>query len=189
MMICLAARQAGARVFLYIALMAGIGYAHAASVPTGFTDRPIVSGITSPSAMAVMPGGRVLITQQNGQVRIIKNDTLLTTPFYTVDTDFSEERGLLGVVADPGFATHQYVYLYYTAKTPTIHNRILRVTASGDVGVTGIERIILDLPTVPASTRWHMGGALRFGADGKLYVAVGDHEMPTTAQDLASPFG
>lgn len=90
----------------------------AATVPVGFADQRIASGLTSPSAMAVAPDGRVLVTQQNGQVRIIKNDVLLATPFYTVDTDSTFERGLLGVVTDPSFATNHWVYLYFTARTP-----------------------------------------------------------------------
>src|SRR5262245_61806576 len=86
--------------------------AGAASVPVGFVDQQVASGLTSPSAMTVMPDGRVLVTQQNGQVRIIRNDVLLPTPFFTVDADSSGERGLLGVTTDPAFATNHWVYLY-----------------------------------------------------------------------------
>ena len=63
------------------------------------------------------------------------------------------------------------------------HNRVLRVTEADDRVVAGSERVIFDLPDVPGATRWHMGGGLRFGVDGKLYVAVGNHE------DSPQPFG
>jgi hypothetical protein len=57
------------------------------------------------------------------------------------------------------------------------------VTASGDVADAGTRTTLLDLPNVPSGTRWHMGGALHFGPDGKLYVAVGDHETGYGADD------
>ena len=47
----------------------------------------------------------------------------------------SGERGLLGVTFDPNFATNNFVYVYYTATTPAIHNRVSRFTANGDVAV------------------------------------------------------
>lgn len=75
-------------------------------------------------------------------------------------------------------------------------NRVLRVTAAGDVAAPGSERTIRELPNVPAGVQWHMGGPLRFGLDGKLYVAVGGHEdlwrnppKASFSQDLSTPFG
>ena len=49
------------------------------------------------------------------------------------------ERGLLGVTFDPDFATNRYVYVYYTATSPAIHNRVSRFTAGGDVAAAGSE--------------------------------------------------
>ncbi len=169
--------------------------AHAARVPSGFSHRVVASGFTSPTAMAITPDGRVLVTQQNGLVRVIRNDVLLPMPFHRVDADATNERGLLGVAIDPAFVTNHFVYLYYTARTPVPHNQILRVTEHDDVAVPGSEQVILDLPPVPAATKWHMGGALRFGADRELYVAVGNHEdnaqpfESANSQNLSNPFG
>lgn len=173
------------------------GYADAASVPAGFVDRKIADGLTSPTAMTVLPDGRVLVVQQNGIIRIIKADSMLSTNFYTVqNVDAFAERGCLGITSDPDFAANGFVYLFCTLTDGTSsHNRILRVTAANDVAATGSERTILDLPEVPAGTQWHMGGALRFGADGKLYIAVGGHEdkrenvEESHSQNLANPFG
>ncbi len=179
------------------ALLLTVGVAHGASVPAGFNDRQIATGLTSPTSMAVMPDGRVLVVQQNGIVRIIKNDVMLTPPFYTaLNVDSSNERGCLGAVPDPAFATNRYVYLYCTTTVGSVaRNRVLRVTEANDVAVAGSERVIFELPDVPSATKWHMGGAMRFGTDGKLYVAVGNHEdspqpvATSNSQNLASAFG
>lgn len=171
---------------------------HGATVPAGFADQQVAKGFSSPTSMSVLPDGRVLVVEQNGSIRMVKGDTLLDASFHTVqNVDSFAERGCLGVTPDPDFSTNQYVYLYCTVKTgSSSRNRILRVTASGDVALPGSEQTILELPDVPTGVQWHMGGPLRFGLDGKLYVGVGGHEdtrhTPPEAsfsQDLTVPFG
>ena len=102
-------------------------------------------------------------------------------------SDSSGERGLLGVAFDPAFLTTPYVYVYYTAYTPTVHNRISRFTANGDVAVPGSEVVILELDRLYASN--HNGGALAFGPDGKLYAAVGENGVGPDAQLMTNLMG
>jgi glucose/arabinose dehydrogenase len=146
----------------------------ATKVPTGFTDSRIAQ-VNNPTAMAIAPDGRILVAQKGGKLRVIKNGKLLSKPFLTVTTDSQFVRGLLGVTFDPNFSTNRYVYIFYTATSPTLHNRVSRFTANGDVAVAGSEKVLLDLPAIPDPNQGgHYGGSLRFGADGKLYVGVGD---------------
>jgi glucose/arabinose dehydrogenase len=167
----------------------GVGPARgAASLPTGLTDSQIAN-VSNPTSMAVAPGGRLFVTQKAtnnvGKVRVIKNGQLLTKPFLTLTTDTSYARGLLGITLDPNFSTNHYVYVFYTATSPTVHNRVSRFTADGDVAVAGSQKVLLNLPTLGTSGG-HYGGALRFGADGKLYVGTGDDAKPREAQSLGS---
>jgi glucose/arabinose dehydrogenase len=137
--------------------------------------------------MAVAPDGRLFVTQKAnsnvGRLRVIKNGQLLSKPFLKVNTDTSYFRGLLGVTLDPNFSTNRYVYIFYTATSPTVHNRVSRFTANGDVAVAGSQKVILELPPLSTASG-HYGGSLRFGADGKLYVGVGDDTTPANAQSL-----
>jgi glucose/arabinose dehydrogenase len=174
-----------------------VGKAEAARVPSGFVDSQIAGGLSSPSAMTATPDGRLLVVQQGGEIRIIKGDALLSTPFYIAgNVDSFAERGCLGITTGPDFASNGFVYIYCTVTDGiNSHNRIFRVTAVNDVALPGSEQTILDLPDVPAGTKWHMGGALHFGADGKLYAAVGSQEdmrppgQTGNSQNLANPFG
>jgi glucose/arabinose dehydrogenase len=159
----------------------------AVTVPSGFSDETLVSGLASPTALAFTPDGRLFVTQQGGRLRVIKNGALLSTPFVTLSVNSSGERGLLGVAIDPNFASNGYVYLYYTSPTPTVHNRISRFTASGDVAVAGSELVLMDLETLGATN--HNGGALHFGPDGKLYIAVGENATRNNAQTLSNRLG
>jgi len=159
----------------------------ASTVPQGFTDS-LVAEVPNPTAMAIAPDGRLFVTQKGnnngiGRVRVIKKGHLLSKPFLYVTTDTSDFRGLLGVTLDSNFSTNHYVYIFYTATSPTVHNRVSRYTANGDVAVASSQKVILDLPAL-SNTGGHYGGSLRFGSDGKLYVGVGDDTTPADAQSL-----
>ncbi|MGH9720618.1 MAG: PQQ-dependent sugar dehydrogenase [Bryobacteraceae bacterium] len=158
-----------------------------ATLPTGFSETLVTGGISSPTAMAIAPDGRIFVCQQGGQLRVIKNGSLLAAPFVTVAVSSVGERGLLGVAFDPNFAVNQFVYIYYTATTPAIHNRVSRFTASGDVA-TGGEVVILELNDLSSATN-HNGGAIHFGPDGKLYIAVGENANGANAQTLGNLLG
>ena len=128
------------------------------------------------------------MAQQGGALRVIKNGTLLTTPFVSLTVNSTGERGLLGVAFDPLFTTTDpYVYVYYTATTPAIHNRVSRFRAQGDVAAPNSEEILLELENLGATN--HNGGAIHFGPDGKLYVAVGENASRNNSQMLANRLG
>src|SRR5687767_7965423 len=107
------------------------------AVPAGFADVPVAGGIAQPTAMTLSPDGRLFVAEQTGQLRVIKNGSLLATPFVQLNVDPAGERGLLGVALDPNFATNQFVYVYYTVPGSPAHNRISRFTAAGDVAAAG----------------------------------------------------
>jgi glucose/arabinose dehydrogenase len=78
--------------------------------------------------------------------------------------------------------------VYYTANTPTLHNRVSRLTANGDVAIPGSETAVLDLDPL-SNANFHNGGAIHFGADGKLYAGVGENAVTANSQDLSNPLG
>jgi glucose/arabinose dehydrogenase len=138
--------------------------------------------------MEIAPDGRVFVCLQGGQLRVIKDGALLATPFLTLTPDSSGERGLLGIAFDPSFQTNNFIYVYYTATTTPRHNRVSRFTANGDVAVAGSEVAILDLDNLSSATN-HNGGAIHFGPDGKLYVAVGENANGANSQTLTNRLG
>jgi glucose/arabinose dehydrogenase len=159
-----------------------------ASVPTGFSETLVASGIASPTAMAFAPDGRLFVCEQGGALRVIKNDALLSAPFVTLTVNSSGERGLLGIAFDPDFANNNFVYVYYTATIPAIHNRLSRFTANGDTAVPGSEVVILELNNLSSATN-HNGGAIHFGPDGTLFIAVGENANGSNSQTLTNLLG
>jgi glucose/arabinose dehydrogenase len=153
-----------------------------------FTTTLVTSGLNAPTAMAFAPDGRLFVAEQGGRLRVIKNGALLPTEFLSVTTTASGERGLLGIAFDPNFASNQFVYVYYTATSPTIHNRVSRFVANGDVAVPGSETVIFELNPLSGATN-HNGGAIHFGLDGKLYIGVGENANGANAQTLSNLLG
>src|SRR6266478_5541812 len=163
--------------------------ATAATLPPGFVEAQVGGNLSgSPTAMAFAPDGRLFVCQQGGQLRVIKNGSLLSTPFVSLTVDSSGERGLLGIAFDPNFATNHYLYVYYTVATSPIHNRVSRFTAAGDTAVPGSEAIILELDNLSSATN-HNGGAIHFGPDGKLYIGVGENANGANSQTLSNLLG
>ena len=164
-----------------------VGNASGATLPAGFTETAI-TGLSNPTAMEIAPDGRIFVCQQGGSLHVIKNGALLSTPFLTLSVDANGERGLLGIAFDPNFASNNFVYVYYTVSTTPRHNRVSRFTANGDVAVPGSETVILQLDNLTGATN-HNGGAIHFGPDGKLYIAVGENATPSNAQTLSNMLG
>ena len=167
-----------------------ISTAGAATLPAGFSETRVATGLLSPTAMAIAPDGRIFVAEKGGALRVVKNNALLAQPFLTLSVSTSDERGLLGAAFDPDFQGNRFVYVYYTTATEPIHNRVSRFTASStnpDVAQPRSELPILNLPTLGSSV--HNGGGIHFGNDGKLYVAVGENLVPANSQSLNTPLG
>ena len=168
--------------------------------------------------MAFAPDGRLFVWQKNGVVRVIKNGTLLPTPFIDLSAQVNtfDDRGMWGLAFDPAFATNGRVYLTYVYENAGNPNsqaprttRLTRVTAdpaNPDVALPASEIVILGSVGTPPCSAYapsadciaadggsHTIGSLHFMADGTLLVGVGDGTdgdyRSLRAQDLASPNG
>ncbi|HEV7889739.1 MAG TPA: PQQ-dependent sugar dehydrogenase [Pyrinomonadaceae bacterium] len=178
-----------ARIALTLVLLSACAAAtRAASLPEGFTERRVAEGLTGATAMTFAPDGRLFVCQQDGRLRVVKDGELLAEPFATFEVDSTGERGLLGVAFDPDFASNGFVYVYYTVAETPRHNRVSRISADGDRAVPDSEALVYRLDDLSGATI-HNGGAMHFGPDGKLYVAVGENAQGTVAQSLESDFG
>ncbi len=176
---------------------------NAAAAPTAQLDLSLElfsEGLSLPTSIVNtgVPGdGRLFVTQQGGQIRILTaNGDLLSTPFLNISSKVSlfGENGLLGLAFDPDYATNGYFYIYYTRLSD--RNNVLaryQVSADANAADASSEQILL---TAVQPKDGHNGGALAFGPDGYLYVAIGDGGLPddgdpppTTPQDRTSLLG
>ncbi len=152
---------------------------------------PVQTGLAWPIALGFASDGRVFYAERNtGSIRIIENGAVLPTPFFTLpNTATAGERGLLGLALDPGFPATPWVYAYQTygdAANASTYNRIVRIQASGNAGVSS--SVIFPMPALSGATN-HNGGVIAFGPDGRLWAVVGENADPSLAQTEMSPLG
>jgi glucose/arabinose dehydrogenase/PKD repeat protein len=177
--------------------------ASAVSLPPGFQEEVVFSGLTQPTAVRFSSDGRVFVAEKSGLIKVFDNLTDTTpTVFADLRTNVHNywDRGLLGLALAPNFPTDPWVYVLYA------FDAAIGGTAPrwGSVGGTSD-----DCPTPPGPTDdgcvvagrlsrlqasgnvmigteqvliedWcqqypsHSIGSLAFGADGALYVSGGD---------------
>jgi len=162
-------------------------------VPPRFLVDTVCDEMDAAVSMALARDGRVFVCEQMGAVRIVKNGALLAEPFVRLAVDDFWERGVVGVALHPRFPEEPFIYVHYVRKTPFIHHTVSRFTARGDVAVPESELVIIEAEDqslkVGKYPGAHQGGAMRFGADGRLYVTIGEHNVRDPAQSLESLHG
>ncbi|HEU4929472.1 MAG TPA: PQQ-dependent sugar dehydrogenase, partial [Candidatus Krumholzibacteria bacterium] len=161
-------------------------------MPSGFYVENAASGATFnvPVSFAFAPDGRIFVAEKSGLVYVIENGIKLATPFIDLRWDVldHQDRGLLGMVVDPDFATTGYIYFLYTfdwngggdIQRFDVPGRLVRYTASaGNPNLADLDsRLVLIGSTYPvgfpACYFSHAPGALRIGTDGTLLISAGD---------------
>jgi putative heme-binding domain-containing protein len=171
-------------------LTPGEGITGAVTLPKGFTVTAVATGLTGCTALAVAPDNRIFVCEQRGTLRVVRSGKLLPESFVKLPVTSTWERGLIGVTVAPDFPKTPHVFVCYVAGKPYPHHVISRLTARGDLAVPGSEVVLFrgddqrklggDKPD------GHQGGAIHFGKDGKLYVAIGDGTAGRPAQELTS---
>jgi glucose/arabinose dehydrogenase len=138
--------------------------------------------IQLPSAIAFIPGSddRFFFAERSsGRVRLY-DGSVRPGSFLTVPVEDENEQGLLGLAVHPLYPDSPFVYVYYVRAVDRA-GILERYRDQGGEGVS--PQLLLFIARRDEYTQ-NNGGVLRFGPDGKLYVAVGDHgARPSNAQD------
>ena len=145
-----------------------------------------------PTAIAWTPDGRMLVTEKRGRLLVYDGRGRPTRALGLMgQTCNNGTRGLLSVEVDPNFKRNHFIYVYWTKEgshggcsasglrtgSPQhqVHRYVLR---ANDRVAKRTKKVIVD--HIPATYLQHNAGDLEFGADGYLYVSVGDERCRLT---------
>ncbi|MCX7564253.1 PQQ-dependent sugar dehydrogenase [Xanthomonadaceae bacterium XH05] len=138
--------------------------------------------------------GRLFLILRTGQIRVVDpSGALLPTPFLNIGTGGTapplgfhipsatggDERGMLGLAFHPEYVSNGKFYIYYldrnnTSNTNDNNSVVAEYTVSSsdpNVADANSGRVIL---RVWQPFNNHNGGDIHFGADGYLYIGLGD---------------
>lgn len=150
--------------------------------------RSLTDDLDHPWGMAFLPDGRILVTEREGNLRILSSDGTLSDPVGGTPEVFAEgQGGLLDVALDPNFSENNYVYLSYAAPGDDGAATALgRGRWEGD-NIEAFEVLFRQEPWVDG--RNHFGSRIVFSQDGHLFFTLGDRFQFDPAQDLSSHLG
>jgi glucose/arabinose dehydrogenase len=160
----------------------------ATELPSGFVQEILATNLNAATAITALLDGRILIAEQTGKLLVWKNGRLLENPALALHVTDYWERGLLGITLHPDFPRVPYLFVLYVTDIPFVHHVLSRFTFSGDLADPRSERVLLegdDQAKLGGKLPWgHQGGPIRFGPDGKLYIALGEQTAGAPSQRL-----
>ena len=142
---------------------------------------PVAEGLVNPWAIEFLPGGRMLVTERPGRLRIVMADGQLSPPVTGLPPmDARGQGGLLDVALDPNFASNQLIYWSYSeaaAEAGMNNTAVARGKLIADVGprVENVQVIFHQTPSLRSTM--HFGSRLIFGRDGTLFVTMGERSI------------
>ena len=147
-----------------------------------------------PTELFPLPDGRLAVVERKGLIAAYSDEPNAAPPKTMLDlTDETicciEEEGMLGAALDPQFENFPFLYVYYNVVSAHVREenmsglagRLARFRINDGKAVRDSELTILEAPQIH---RWHNGGVIRFGADGMLYLGIGDDGLLEKAQSL-----
>ncbi len=137
--------------------------------------RSVVVSLDSPVDVAAEAGaaGRLFVVEQPGRIRVVANGVLAAQPYLDISSRIASggERGLLGLALHPDFPKDPRLFVDYTDQNGDTVVSSFEQSLDADAADPASERVLL---TVKQPFANHNGGAVAFGPDGMLYIALGD---------------
>ncbi len=164
--------------------------AYAVTVPeeNRFVKTTLVNDLNTPMELAVADDGRVFYTElRTANLYVYDTRTSKNTLIHQFEVATKGGTGLIGVTLDPGFASNNFIYLYYSPPTdsePIIFYLSRFVVSKNNILDLASEKILLQVP-VQENSGAHHGGSLAWDKDGNLYLSTGDSSSPFPSNGYA----
>jgi glucose/arabinose dehydrogenase len=153
----------------------------------------VAKGLASPWGLAFLPGGRLLVTERPGRLRIIGKDGKPSPPVKGVPVVYAAgQGGLLDVALGSNFATSKLIFISYAERRETggagTTVARARLVLEGESGhLEDLTVIFRQLPEGAGTV--HFGSRLVLARDGNLFITLGDRGQRDKAQDLTTHYG
>lgn len=161
---------------------------------TGLRTEQVTAGLSNPWGMAFLPGGRMIVTERPGRMRVVEPDGKLSAPLTGLPpVTAAGQGGLLDVITDREFASNRTIYFCFnepgTGDASNIWGTALaRAQLSADN--RGLENVrVIWRMAKKTSARHHFGCRIVEAADGTLFMGTGDRGAQDRSQDMSDTAG
>jgi glucose/arabinose dehydrogenase len=150
----------------------------------------VAEGLVNPWGIAILPDGRMLVTEKPGRLRMIERNGMMSEPLTGVpEVAAKGQGGLLDVALDPAFAANKMVYVSYaepgeggTAGTSVAKGRL------GSAGLEDVKVIYRQYPKMVGGG--HFGSRIVFARDGTMFITQGERQQyRDSSQSLSAGLG
>jgi glucose/arabinose dehydrogenase len=153
-----------------------------------FSVDTIASGLENPWGIAFLPDGRMLVTELNGQIRIIKDGKLLDETVSNVPpVAAAGQGGLLDIKLHPDYANNGWIYLTYSKPGEGGAATTLTRTKLEGNALVNTEELFTAQPF--ANTEHHFGSRVVFDGNGYLFLSSGERGTKENSQNLGNHLG
>jgi len=153
----------------------------------------VSSGLENPWGLAFLPGGRFLVTERPGRLRLIGADGKIGAPITGLPAIAAGgQGGLLDVLVDSGFEKNRTLYFCFSepaASGSANSTALARAQLSEDgVKLENLKIVFSQQPKV--ASRHHFGCRIVEARDGTLFLTLGDRfSRKEDAQKLDNHLG
>lgn len=156
---------------------------------TAAVTRTPVASFDNPWAMTFLPDGRLLVSEKPGRLWLVTQAGARTQVSGVPAVFYGGQLGFQDVVLAPDHATTGRVYLSYAESTAGGQRlAVARATLSLS-GAPALTNLAVIWRATPATGGGQLGARLAFSPDGFLFVATGERQQGTPAQDLTGTLG
>ncbi|HMB72804.1 MAG TPA: PQQ-dependent sugar dehydrogenase [Gammaproteobacteria bacterium] len=134
----------------------------------------VASGLVHPWSIAFLPDGDLLVAEQNGNLRVIRDGELEPEPLWRSPLAGESNDALKSVAVHPEFASNNLVYMAYPSPAGERGNTL--VIARGQLAGDRLRRVEQIFVANAWEESGNLGGRIAFGPDNTLYVTVGDRD-------------
>jgi glucose/arabinose dehydrogenase len=149
----------------------------------------VFEGLKRPWSIVFITEQDALISEKDGdlvKINLSNKEKTKITGFPSDMSDsligFGDNTGKFEIVLDPDFSKNKFIYLSYAAQRGSLRTtKVIRATLSG----SSLKEIKTLFVADPYTTeRYHYGGGMVFGKDGKLYFTIGERLFTEKDQPL-----
>lgn len=165
---------------------------------------PIADGLARPWSIGFLPDGAMLVTEERGRLRLIRDDKLAAEPVWVAPLappgwePGANDSRLRSLAVHPDFARNRLIYLAHVKWDDDMRTTL--AVSRGRLENDRIETVEEIFVADAWESQGNLGGRMLFGPDGTLFVTVGDRDwlcctgtednsLRMKAQDLGNHVG